>query len=359
MLRGTKKFISRITYHVPRTTFMITPILDKLNRPIHDLRISVIDRCNFRCTYCMPDEHEHTYKFLNKNEWLSFDEILRLTQIFISLGVKKVRLTGGEPLLRPHLNELIKELSQLKDLEDLALTTNGSLLGKYAPALKEAGLKRLTVSLDSLDSRTFKTMNGRGALHQVLEGIKKAEEAGFKSIKINVVIQRGVNDHQAVDMIRHFKNTPHVLRFIEYMDVGNCNHWEQQYVVPSHELIEKIKAHFPLKKIPSDYFGEVSERFQFADGPGEIGFISSVSQPFCRSCTRVRLSTDGKIYTCLFASEGNDVGKLLKEGKTTQEIENFITQIWQRREDRYSEIRSTLSPSQNPAPKVEMFQIGG
>lgn len=334
-----------------------TPILDNLTRPIHDLRISVIDRCNFRCTYCMPDEH--AYKFLNQDEWLGFEEIVRLTQIFISLGVKKVRLTGGEPLMRPHLNELIQELSQLKDLEDLALTTNGSLLGKYAPALKEAGLKRLTVSLDSLDSRTFKTMNGKGALHQVLNGIKKAEDAGFKSIKINIVIQRGVNDHQVVDMIRHFKNTPHVLRFIEYMDVGNCNHWEQKYVVPSQELIQKIKEHFPLKKIPGDYFGEVSERFGFEDGEGEIGFISSVSQPFCRSCTRVRLSTDGKIYTCLFASEGSDVKKLLKEGKTNQEIKNFITHVWQRREDRYSEIRSTLSPSQNPAPKVEMFQIGG
>ncbi len=338
---------------------MITPILDKSNRPIHDLRISVIDRCNFRCTYCMPDEHEHSYKFLNQNEWLSFKEIIRLTQIFISLGVKKVRLTGGEPLLRPNLHELIKELSHLKDLEDLALTTNGSLLEKYAPALKEAGLKRLTVSLDSLDARTFKAMNGKGALHQVLAGIDKAEETGFKSIKINIVIQRGVNDHQAVDMVRHFKNTSHVLRFIEYMDVGNCNHWEHKYVVPSHELIQKIKAHFPLKKIPGDYFGEVSERFQFEDGQGEIGFISSVSQPFCRSCTRVRLSTDGKIYTCLFASEGSDVKKLLKEGKPDEEIAHFIRNVWQRREDRYSEIRSTLSPSQHPAPKVEMFQIGG
>ncbi len=336
---------------------MIPHIFDKLFRPIHDLRISVIDRCNFRCTYCMPEEH--TYKFLNEKEWLSFEEIIRLTQIFISLGVKKVRLTGGEPLLRPRLHELIQKLSGLKNLEDLALTTNGSLLEKHAPVLRKAGLKRLTVSLDSVDSRTFKTMNGKGVLQQVLKGIKVAEEVGFKSMKINVVIQRGVNDHQIIDIIQYFKSTQHVLRFIEYMDVGNCNHWEEKYVVPTGELIEKIKAHFSLKKIAGDYFGEVAERFQFEDGKGEIGFISSVSQPFCRSCTRLRLSTDGKIYTCLFAGEGTDVKKMLKEGKLDVEISDFIRDIWSQRQDRYSELRIKNSNSHQSSPKVEMFQIGG
>ncbi len=337
----------------------MTPIIDRLSRPIHDLRISVIDRCNFRCTYCMPEEHEHSFKFLNQDEWLSFDDITRLTKIFISLGVKKVRLTGGEPLLRPHLNNLVQQLSRLNGLEDLALTTNGSLLGKYAGELKEAGLKRLTVSLDSLDSRTFNTMNGKGALQQVLEGIKTAEAAGFKSIKINVVVQRGVNDHQVIDMVGYFKNTPHNIRFIEYMDVGNCNHWEQKYVVPSQELIERIKTHFALKKVESDYFGEVADRFQFEDGKGEIGFISSVSQPFCRSCTRARLSTDGKLFTCLFAGEGSDIKTLLKAGRTEEEIRTFIQNVWQQREDRYSELRSKNSALNLSSPKVEMFQIGG
>jgi cyclic pyranopterin phosphate synthase len=334
----------------------MNPLTDKLKRPLHDLRISVIDRCNFRCNYCMPDDQTHT--FLKEKEWLTFDQIERMVKIFLDLGVKKVRLTGGEPLLRPNLTELVKRLSSDPQIEDLALTTNGSLLKKYAVDLKQAGLNRLTVSLDTLDSRVFKQMGGRGALKDVLDGIQAAEEAGFASLKINVVVQKGVNDHQIVDIIRYFKNTKHVVRFIEYMDVGTCNHWDMKYVVPTKELIERIRPHFSLEEVNSNYFGEVANRFKFSDGKGEIGFISSISKSFCQSCTRARLSTDGKIYTCLFAENGFDVGSLLREGKSDQEILNFVQDIWKNRDDRYSEIRSSMSASQS-LHKVEMFQIGG
>ena len=333
-------------------------IFDQLNRPLHDLRISVIDRCNFRCPYCMPEEeYSKHYSFLKEQEWLTFDEIIRLTKLFVELGTKKIRLTGGEPLLRPQLNDLIEGLNKIPGIEDLALTTNGSLLSKYAHELKKAGLKRLTVSLDSLDSRIFKAMSGeKGVLKQILDGIRAAEEAGFGSIKINVVVQKGVNDHTILDLVNYFRTTPHVLRFIEYMDVGNCNHWQSQYVVSSDQMIKLIETQYALVPIEADYFGEVSKRYRFVEGGGEIGFISSVTQPFCGSCTRARLSTDGKIFTCLFASQGTDLRLALRGGASDQEVLQLIKSVWQKRADRYSENRGQRPIS---FPKVEMFQIGG
>ena len=330
---------------------------DQLNRPIHDLRISVIDRCNFRCPYCMPDQEAKHYSFLKQNEWLTFDEIYRLTRLFVDVGVKKVRLTGGEPLLRPNLPQLIFQLSQISGIEDLALTTNASLLAAHANDLKKAGLKRLTVSLDTLDSRIFKHMSGqKGSVTQVLDGIKAAEEAKFESIKINVVIQKGVNDSHFMDLIDYFRGTKHVIRFIEYMDVGNCNHWESQYVLPSKEILKIIQQKYPLKALDSNYYGEVAERYEFVDGKGEIGFISSVSQPFCQSCTRARVSADGKFYTCLFASQGTDFRALLRSGASDKVLLERIKFVWQSRSDRYSELRSQPHAL---SQKVEMFQIGG
>jgi cyclic pyranopterin phosphate synthase len=333
-------------------------LLDTLNRPLQDLRISVIDRCNFRCPYCMPENELKHYAFLKEKEWLSFDEIERLVRIFVELGVRKVRLTGGEPLLRPGLTKLIERLSKIEKIEDLALTTNGSLLSKYAHDLKKSGLKRLTVSLDSLDARIFKHMSGqKGELSSVLDGIKLAEQAGFKSIKINVVVQKGVNDQSIIPMIEHFKNTAHVLRFIEYMDVGNCNHWQNKYVVPTKDIVGLIQKKHSLEKVGSDYHGEVAERYQFSDGSGEIGFISSVSQPFCGSCTRLRLSTEGKIYTCLFASNGKDIKEPLRAQASDETLKGILKELWLSRQDRYSEQRAELKP--NALPKVEMFQVGG
>ncbi len=339
------------------------PLTDQLIRPIQDLRISVIDRCNFRCPYCMPRDvyHQH-YTFLKEKEWLTFDEITRLVKIFLQLGVTKVRLTGGEPLLRPHLTELIRRLAPLPGIEDLALTTNGSLLSQCAGELKKAGLKRLTVSLDSLNADEFRYLSGfKGALPQVLEGIKTAETCGFSPLKINVVIQKGVNDEGILNLARYFKGTPHILRFIEYMDVGNCNHWDYNEVMPSREIVKLIHAHFPIEPLKANYLGEVASRYRYVDGSGEVGFISSISQPFCGSCTRARLSTDGKLFTCLFASEGHDLKTPLRQGAADSDILKLIEKIWQRRDDRYSELRlsESLALSHSRARKVEMFQIGG
>jgi len=331
---------------------------DKFNRPLHDLRISVIDRCNFRCTYCMPDDASKHYEFLEKTEWLSYDEIARLTKLFVQNGVSKVRLTGGEPLLRPNLHELVAKLRQIKGIEDLTLTTNGSLLAKHARELKDAGLHRLTVSLDTLDSRTFRLMNGhRGSVDEVLAGISEAKRAGFDDIKINVVVQKGVNDHSILDLVKYFK-AKHTLRFIEYMDVGNCNHWESRYVVPSKQIVKTIHAIYPLEPLEAKYFGEVAECYRFTDGSGEVGFISSITQPFCGSCTRVRLSTDGKIFTCLFANNGTDLCASLRGGATDTQLNEIITRVWSNRVDRYSELRSSIPPQLHNS-KVEMFQIGG
>jgi len=336
-------------------------VIDALNRPLHDLRISLIDRCNFRCPYCMPSEKfHHAYQYLDKKAWLSFDEIVRLVRVFVGLGVSKLRLTGGEPLLRPDLDGLIRQLAAIKGVDDLALTTNGALLGLWADRLKAAGLGRLTVSLDTLDEAVFRRMSGdQGTVKDVLEGIRAAEKAGFDTIKINAVIQRGVNDHTIPDMVKYFRGTPHSVRFIEYMDVGNQNHWNIDQVVPSQEIAALINAQFPLEQIPGPYGAETSEVYRFKDGGGEVGFISSVTKAFCRTCNRLRLSADGKIYTCLFASYGTDVSAILRKGAGDEFLSDFIQKIWMKRDDCYSELRSQLRHKSLPAPKIEMYQIGG
>ena len=338
-----------------------TPVRDQLKRRIHDLRISVIDRCNFRCRYCMPEEeYSKHYTFLKPESWLTYAEIFRLTKIFVSQGVEKVRLTGGEPLLRPGLSGLIRDLSTIEGIDDLALTTNGLLLEQYTDELKRAGLKRLTVSLDTLDPQIFRHMSGgKGDVEQVLRGIAAAERAGFKNIKINTVVQKGVNDHTILDLIEHFRGSGHIIRFIEYMDVGNCNHWDLSNVVSSASLLKTIQAHFPLDPLSANYNGEVAARYRFRDGAGEIGFISSVTQPFCGSCTRARLSTDGKIYTCLFASSGSDIRLRLRSGAGDAELRDFIQTLWSKREDRYSEQRNSFNASHKASQRIEMFQIGG
>jgi len=337
------------------------PITDTLNRPLRDLRISLIDRCNFRCPYCMPSEkYHHAYQFLDKQQWLSFEEIVRLARIFVGLGVSKLRLTGGEPLLRPDLDNLIRQLSMIPGVEDLALTTNGSMLSQWAPRLKAAGLGRLTVSLDTLDETIFSRMSGeKGSVKDVLEGIRAAETAGFNSIKINAVIQRGVNDHTILDLVKYFRGTEHSVRFIEYMDVGNQNHWENAQVVPSSEIIYKIDAEFPLQRVQGTQEGGTSEIYRFKDGQGEVGFISSVTKAFCGTCNRLRLSADGKMYTCLFATYGMDLGKHLRNGASDELLSDLIRVNWMKREDRYSETRSELRHHSHPSPKVEMYQVGG
>lgn len=336
-------------------------LVDVFHRPLRDLRISVIDRCNFRCTYCMPSEKfHHAYQFLEKEEWLTFDEIERLTKIFTGLGVVKVRITGGEPLLRPDLPQLIAQLKRIDAIQDLALTTNGSLLARQARSLFEAGLKRLTVSLDTLDEAISKTMNGeRGSVGQILEGIKAAEAAGSGPIKINTVVHQGVNDHTILDLVRYFRGTPHVIRFIEYMDVGNQNHWNHTQVVPSAQIVAMIGREFPLRSLNANYDSEVASRYGFLDGQGEIGFISSVSEPFCGSCSRLRLSADGKMYTCLFATQATDLRKPLRSGASDDELRSVIESTWRTRTDRYSQERSQLASQNKVLNKVEMFQIGG
>jgi GTP 3',8-cyclase len=339
----------------------MSPPTDTLNRSLRDLRISLIDRCNFRCPYCMPSEkYHHAYQFLDKKQWLSFEEIVRLVKVFVGLGVTKLRLTGGEPLLRPDLDVLIRQLSVIPGVEDLALTTNGSMLAQWAERLKAAGLGRLTVSLDTLDETIFHQMSGeKGSVHDVLEGIRVAEAAGFDSIKINAVIQRGVNDHTILDLVKYFRGTPHSVRFIEYMDVGNRNHWENAQVVPTSEVISLIDAEFPLQRIQGTQGGNTSEVYRFKDGKGEVGFISSVTKAFCGTCNRLRLSADGKMYTCLFATYGTDIGSHLRNGATDEFLSHLIRIIWMKREDRYSELRSEIRHHSHPSPKVEMYQIGG
>lgn len=336
------------------------PIVDTLNRPLRDLRISLIDRCNFRCPYCMPSEKfHHAYQFLDKKQWLSFQEIERLARIFVGLGVSKLRLTGGEPLLRPNLDELIRQLSNISGVKDLALTTNGSMLASWAQRLKDSGLKRLTVSLDTLDENIFRKMSGeKGSVKEVLEGISTAEAAGFSSIKINAVIQRGVNDHTILDLVDHFRGTGHSVRFIEYMDVGNQNHWENTQVVASNGIISLVDSKYPLERMSDTQGGDTSEIYRFKDGQGEIGFISSVTKAFCGTCSRLRLSADGKMYTCLFATHGMDLGQHLRNGASDELLSDLIRVLWMKREDRYSEIRSDLRRS-DTSPKVEMYQIGG
>jgi cyclic pyranopterin phosphate synthase len=332
--------------------------LDTFKRPLRDLRISVTDRCNFRCTYCMPREvFGADFQFLKREEILSFEEIERLARIFVRLGVEKLRITGGEPLVRRGLPILIEKLAAIPGLQDLTLTTNGSLLRAQAQALKDAGLQRITVSLDSLDDEVFQRMNDSGVpVARVLDGIDAAREAGLEPIKVNAVVERGVNDHTIVDLARHFKATGVIVRFIEFMDVGNSNGWNLERVVSLREMVDLIDREMPIAPIDPNYVGEVAERWRYRDGSGEVGFISSISQPFCGTCTRARLSPEGELYTCLFGTRGHDLRALLRSGRTDAEIEEFIRSVWRVRDDRYSEIRSAATV---PLRKVEMSHIGG
>ena len=335
--------------------------LDRLGRPLHDLRISVMDRCNFRCPYCMPKEefHEH-YRFLKSQERLAFGEIVRLARLFASLGVRKLRLTGGEPLLRTNLADLVGDLTDIPGIDDIALTTNGVLLGQHAVDLHANGLRRVTVSLDTLDKDVFAQMSGGfGALDQVLNGIDAAIAAGLAPVKINAVIERGLNDHTAVQLVERFRGTPVIVRFIEFMDVGNRNKWRPEMVVPSRELAARIHARWPMRPISQNYQGEVAERWRFDDGGGEVGFISSVSQPFCGACSRARLSSEGKFYTCLFATQGLDLRAPLRAGAADAEILQLIRGVWNGRTDRYSELREELRRSAPDSKKIEMNYIGG
>ncbi|MGH8285601.1 MAG: GTP 3',8-cyclase MoaA [Steroidobacteraceae bacterium] len=334
---------------------------DTRARPMHDLRISVMDRCNFRCPYCMPREKFHeSYRFLKSNERLSFEEIVRLARVFVRLGVARLRLTGGEPLLRANLADLVGDLTSIPGIEDVALTTNGMLLAKYATELKAAGLNRITVSLDSLDPDVFARMSGGfGGLEEVLDGIEHARRAGLEPIKINAVIERGVNDAGALDLVEHFRGTGVIVRFIEYMDVGNRNDWRPDLVVPSRELAARIAARWPIQALEPNYRGEVAERYAFADGQGEVGFISSVTQPFCGDCSRARLSSDGMLYTCLFAKHGTSLRDGLRGGASDEELLTLVRDVWSRRTDRYSELRASMRAIRDAEPKVEMYYIGG
>ncbi|NMG31084.1 GTP 3',8-cyclase MoaA [Aromatoleum evansii] len=334
-----------------------TTLLDKRGRAVHDLRISVTDRCNFRCIYCMPREvFGADHAFLARKELLSFEEITRIARLFAARGVRKIRITGGEPLLRKHVENLIAQLAEIPDVE-LTLTTNGVLLPRMAGVLRDAGLHRITVSLDAIDDATFRKMNDADyPVAAVLKGIAAAEDAGFGPIKVNMVVKRGVNDHGVIDMARHFRGTGHILRFIEFMDVGSSNGWEMSAVVPSREIIERIHQVFPLEQIEPNYTGEVAERWRYRDGGGEIGVISSVTQAFCSTCTRIRLSTEGKLYTCLFAQSGHDLRTLLRSGGGDAELDRAIAAVWQNREDRYSEIRTANTAGLR---KIEMSYIGG
>jgi cyclic pyranopterin phosphate synthase len=331
-------------------------LADTRGRAMRDLRISVTDRCNFRCTYCMPREvFDSNYRFLPHDAILSFEEIARLARVFVGLGVNKLRLTGGEPLVRRNLDRLVAMLAALD--AEVTLTTNGSLLAKQAAGLKKAGLDRVTVSLDSLDDATFRRMNDADfPVAKVVEGIEAAAAAGLGPVKINMVVKRGVNDQSIVQMAERWRGSGHIIRFIEYMDVGSTNGWRMDEVVPSAEVVRRLSARWPLKPIGANYPGEVAERWRYADGAGEIGVISSVTQAFCASCTRMRLSTEGSLYTCLFAQAGHDLKGLLRAGASDEQLRNEIAAVWQRRADRYSEIRTEFTAKNK---KVEMSYIGG
>ncbi len=343
----------------------VTPdgrLQDRLHRPLHDLRISVTDRCNFRCTYCMPKEvFDKHHVFLPHEQLLSFEEITRLAGLFVAHGVRKIRLTGGEPLLRRHLERLIESLAALRTVEgkplDLTLTTNGSILARKAQGLRDAGLNRITVSLDAIDDAIFRRMNDADfPVADVLAGIDAAERAGLGPIKVNMVVRRGVNDGEVLAMARHFRGRPIALRFIEYMDVGATNGWRMDDVVSAREIVERIGEHMPLVPVDPHYRGEVAERWRYVDGPGEIGVIASVTQAFCRDCTRARLSTEGRLFTCLFANEGFDLREIVRAGTDDGALRRVVAALWRQRADRYSEIRTAGTAA---APKVEMSYIGG
>jgi cyclic pyranopterin phosphate synthase len=330
--------------------------VDTLGRPVRDLRISVTDRCNFRCAYCMPKSvFGHDYRFMDRKELLTFEELERVARAFVALGVEKIRLTGGEPLLRKEIEGLVGRLAAIEGL-DLTLTTNASLLARKARPLREAGLDRVNVSLDSLDDETFRTMNDVDfPVTRVLEGIEAADAAGLP-VKVNAVVKRGVNDAGVVDMARHFRGTGHTLRFIEYMDVGTTNGWRLDDVVPAAEIVERIDAVFPLEPVEASYRGEVAQRYRYRDGAGEVGVITSVTQPFCGDCTRARVSAEGKLYTCLFAIRGTDLRALLRSGASDEELIEAIRGVWAARADRYSEIRTERTAD---LPRIEMSYIGG
>ena len=329
---------------------------DTLGRPLRDLRISVTDRCNFRCVYCMPKEvFGRGYRFMDRKELLTFEELERLARAFVSHGVEKIRITGGEPLLRRDLEVLIRQLTAIGGL-DVTLTTNGALLAQKAGVLRDAGLRRVTVSLDSLDDDTFRTMNDVGfPVARVLEGIEAASAAGL-AVKVNAVVKRGVNDNQILGLARHFRGSGHILRFIEFMDVGATNGWRLDDVVPAAEIVSTIDAELPLEPAEANYRGEVAKRWRYRDGSGEIGVIASVTQPFCGDCTRARISAEGRLYTCLFAVRGHDLRALIRSGTADTELHETIGRLWARRTDRYSEIRSTGTKD---LPRVEMSYIGG
>jgi len=327
---------------------------DRLGRPLRDLRLSVIDACNFRCGYCMPADRVPDDHGTSAASRMSFDQIETLVRGFVQVGVRKLRLTGGEPLLRRNLPELIARLARIPGIEDLALTTNGALLASQARALREAGLRRLTVSLDALDPAVFRAVSGnRGEVATVLEGIAAAEAAGFGRLKINCVVLRGTNDHQVLPLLEHFRGSGHVVRFIEYMDVGTCNGWDPAQVVRADELRDRIAARWPLRPLAAGYTGEVAQRYAFADGGGEVGFINSVSAPFCGDCHRARVSADGQLYTCLFAGSGHDLRPALAGGE--HGVAEAVARLWSARDDRYSEIRGQ-APARRP---IEMYLIGG
>ena len=333
-------------------------LTDTRGRPIRDLRVSVTDRCNFRCTYCMPKEiFNREYEFLARELLLSFEEIARVTRIFAGLGVEKVRITGGEPLLRRGIETLISEIAAIESVRDITLTTNGSLLARRAEALASAGLDRVTVSLDSLDDQTFMAMNDVAfPVAQVLAGIEAAAAAGLTPIKVNMVVQRGVNDDSVLGMAEHFKGTGHIVRFIEYMDVGMTNGWRLDDVSPGAEIVKMIGQRHALEPVDPGYRGEVAQRYRYLDGSGEFGVVSSVTAPFCGDCTRARISAEGKLYTCLFATSGTDLREPLRAGVSDDELRDLLVSVWEARADRYSEIRSEATLD---LPKVEMSYIGG
>ena len=345
-----------------------TEVVDTLRRPVRDLRISVTDRCNFRCPYCMPAEiYGERYEFLKREALLTFEEIERLARLFARLGVTKLRITGGEPLVRADLPSLIAKLREIPEIDDLAMTTNGFLLRRFADDLRQAGLDRLTVSMDSLQDDIFNTMSGthHGA-GKVIDGMNAARSAGFSPLKVNVVVQDGVNDHTLVETAEYFRETGDIVRFIEYMDVGNLNGWNLSQVVTGREIVNAIDAVFPLEPVDPNYTGEVASRYRYADGSGEIGIITSVSQPFCRDCTRARLTTEGRLVTCLFATGGVDLKAPIRDGATDDELFDKISAAWLNRRDRYSEIRTAYSESGSKPQsavaagrKIEMFRLGG
>jgi cyclic pyranopterin phosphate synthase len=336
---------------------MAVVVQDTLGRPVRDLRISVTDRCNFRCVYCMPkDVYGRDYRFLERRELLTFEEIARLARSFAALGVEKVRLTGGEPLIRRELERLVAMLAETPGL-DLTLTTNGSLLPQKAQALADAGLRRVTVSLDSLDDGVFRSMNDVDVpVERVLAGIEAAAAAGLAPVKVNMVVKRGVNDDSVLPMARYFRGSGHILRFIEYMDVGHTNGWRLDEVVPAADIVTAIDAEFPLEPVDPNYSGEVARRYRYRDGAGEIGVIASVTEPFCGACTRARLSAEGRLYTCLFATRGHDLRAVIRRGASDEQLAETLARVWRARGDRYSELRSQETAS---LPKVEMSYIGG